>query len=102
MVSPLPAKPSPFALLIPPSTSSKPCVPLKAELIGALPKITIPPQSPLCGFGEREVNIIGSVGDPTATNLLPLVITKAATSAPLNAPLITVPASTVIVLSFTI
>ena len=92
-----PAKPSPFALSIPPSTCRVLAAPLKLVLTGALPQITIPPQSPDCGFGEAEVNTMGSVGNPFACSLAPRVMINAATSVPLYEPLITVPGSMVMV-----
>ena len=49
------------------------------RLVGALPKITIPPQSPgvLCPIGLPLVNTIGSVALPSAINFAPLSIIMA-------------------------
>ncbi|MNR48431.1 hypothetical protein D3C85_1676690 [compost metagenome] len=64
-------------------------------LIGAFPKIMIPPQSPgfLSVVSLLEVKIMGSVSEPSAIILEPLTITNVPQV--LSSPLITVPGSIV-------
>ena len=74
---PNPYNPSPSLLLIPPSISPTPAVPLNDELVGALPKITNPAQSPRCGTAASLVNTIGLSTVPSAIIFAPRQIIKA-------------------------
>jgi hypothetical protein len=62
----VPYNPSPSLLLTPPSISPTPCTPLNDALVGALPKITRPAQSPRFGVAASEVKIIGLSMVPSA------------------------------------
>src|SRR5437588_2562250 len=69
------------AKLLPPNWVSlligKPATCIRPALVGALPKITMAPQSPGCGVDEADVNTTGLSAVPLINSLDPTVIISA-------------------------